>query len=247
MAPRAQKQRDDRVAAAINALRAGQPVLVYDADGREEETDIVIAAEHATADAIRLMRTDAGGLLCATLAPHVHMALGLPYQSDLLVASGHPLLAALADAEVPYEKGASKPSFAIGVNHRDTYTGITDADRALTLRALAEVGRDATMTPTKRLRGDFVKRFKAPGHVFLLNAHPNLLEARRGHTELATALVEMAGLAPVAAICEMMGGPDGAALPKPDAVKYAAKNGLVFLEGKEVFDAWKNATRAARA
>lgn len=233
-----------RVHDATRALTEGRFVLLYDADGREEETDLVVASQFASPQSVRTMRTEAGGLICTTLHPRVHTALELPYLSDLLAEAGRsrPLLAALADARVPYEPNAtSKPSFSLSVNHRQTFTGVTDNDRSLTIRALADVAVEADRLPDAELRARFGRTFKAPGHVFLLNAHPDLLRSRRGHTELATALMELAGLTPTATICEMMNGPSGRALPKADAVKYAAQNGLVFLEGREVLEAWNRA------
>jgi 3,4-dihydroxy 2-butanone 4-phosphate synthase len=234
----------DRVGQAIEALHRGQFVLLYDADGREEETDFVIPSETTTPDAVRRMRLDGGGLICTTLHPRVHGALDLPYLADVLLEAGrtNPLLGRLAQASVPYEPGSTKPSFTLSVNHRKTFTGVTDNDRSLTIRALAQVAAQAGRAADAELRDRFAAEFKAPGHVFLLNAHPTLLRGRRGHTELATALMELAGLAPSATICEMMNGPSGRALPKSGAIKYAAQNGLVFLEGREVLDAWMRAT-----
>lgn len=231
------------VDAALGELRNGRFILLYDADGREEETDLVVASEHATPEAIRTMRTAAGGLICTTLHPRVHEALDLPYQSDVLgeAAARWPLLHRLIAAPVPYEGAGSKPSFSLTINHRDTFTGVTDNDRSLTIRALADLAGEVASASRTQLQERFAARFKAPGHVILLNAKPGLLDARRGHTELSTVLMDLAGLAPTATICEMMNGPSGRALPKADAIKYAAKNGFVFLEGREVLEAWNRA------
>ncbi len=84
---------------------------------------------------------------------------------------------------------------------------------------------------------DFGANFRAPGHVFLLNASRGLLNERKGHTELSTALLEMAGIYPSATICEMMGD-DGRSLPKEKAKEYASKNGKCFLEGKDIIEHW---------
>jgi len=72
----------------------------------------------------------------------------------------------------------------------------------------------------------------------LLNAADGLVARRRGHTELTTALVTMAGLIPSATICEMMAD-DGRALSKEDAKEYAEAKNLVFLEGQDVIEAWR--------
>jgi 3,4-dihydroxy 2-butanone 4-phosphate synthase len=231
---------------ALKDLAAGRPVLLYDADGREEETDIVFASAAVTPAAVATLRREAGGLICTTLGPQVHRALGLPYLSDIYAAASgeHPLLDSLLGGKVAYESSSNqKPSFGITINHRDTFTGVTDADRSLTITRLAALAKAASTTPPKALAADFARQFKAPGHVVLLNAHEKLLDGRAGHTELATALVVMAGLAPTATICEMMDGPQGRARPKQDAVKYAAQHGHAFLTGAEVLEAWRTFNR----
>lgn len=238
----------DRVDAALDSLMQGEPVLLFDAEDREGETDLFYASEHVDPQAIGQLRQQAGGLLCTTLAPQVHTGLGLPYLADVLrqAAGDDPFLQSLTQADVPYEDASNqKPSFGLTVNHRETFTGVTDADRSLTIRRLAELASDLGNGHDEDVRRRFASEFKTPGHVILLNAHPRLLDGRRGHTELATALVEMAGLAPSATICEMMGGPGGAGLAKPDAVKYAARNGLVFLTGDEVVTRWRKATASS--
>lgn len=228
-----------KLAHALTELQRGAFVYLYDGDGREEETDLVVASQHVTPQHIATLRTQAGGLICTTLAPRHHQALGLPYLVDVLrdAARDHPILARLTDATVPYEGRGSKPSFGLTINHRETFTGVTDADRALTISRLAAL----LQTPALGLAQRFAAQFKAPGHVNLLNAHPDLLAARRGHTELSTVLVEMAGLVPSATICEIMGGPQGAALPKSEAQRRAQASNAVFLEGRDVIEAWERA------
>jgi 3,4-dihydroxy 2-butanone 4-phosphate synthase len=86
---------------------------------------------------------------------------------------------------------------------------------------------------------EFGKYFRAPGHVFLLNSQPGVLNDRRGHTELSTALLKMGGMFPSATICEMMGD-DGKAMSKEKAHEYAKRYGLVYLEGAEIIEEWKS-------
>ena len=83
-----------RLQQAVEALRNGQIVLLYDADGREEETDMVVASQFATPEHLRTLRNDAGGLVCTTLAPEHHRLLDLPWLTDLLAgaAAKHPAL-----------------------------------------------------------------------------------------------------------------------------------------------------------
>lgn len=232
----------DRLTQALTELKAGRPILLYDADGREEETDIVIASEHATPDLLRLLRTDGGGLVCTAVAPEHHHRLGLPWLSDVLHQAGKdaPVLRALAPDDIQYD--ASKPAFGLTINHRTTFTGITDKDRATTVTELARFLADTAALPTLEVQERFGKEFRAPGHVILLNGAPHGLADRQGHTELSLELMRLAGLTTTSTICEMM-GPDGDALSQKDAQEYADANGLVFLTGQEVLDAWQARTR----
>jgi 3,4-dihydroxy 2-butanone 4-phosphate synthase len=84
----------------------------------------------------------------------------------------------------------------------------------------------------------FGKEFRSPGHVPICVAAEKLLDKRKGHTELVVSMMIMANLSPVGSGCEIM-GEDGRALQREDAQKYAKKHNLVFLEGKEVIEAWK--------
>jgi 3,4-dihydroxy 2-butanone 4-phosphate synthase len=225
------------VALGLNALRAGRFVLVYDAEGREEETDLAIASEFVSPAAIRTLRKEAGGWICTTVPPDAREKLGLPYLADVLQASAaeYPILRGLVPASLPYDR---RSAFSITVSHRDTYTGVTDIDRARTISRFAEISREALRRENGWAQHAFVEEFRAPGHVALLNPAPALLAERRGHTELVTALLSMAGLVPSATICEMLGD-DGRALRKADAKAYAEAHNLVFLEGREILEAWR--------
>ncbi|MEA3190767.1 MAG: 3,4-dihydroxy 2-butanone 4-phosphate synthase [Thermoplasmata archaeon] len=226
--------------AALRDLRAGRPVLLYDSDGREGETDLVVASEHATPDLVRLLRTEAGGLLCTTVAPEHHKALGLPFLADLLAdaARQHPVLAEMRAHDLRYD--ASKSSFGLTVNHRKTFTGIPDADRSLTITELARFLGGLAGLPDAEARARFGAAFRAPGHVILLNGADGGLTKRQGHTELSLELARMAGLVPSTTICEMLDPQSGRALPKKDAQAYAERNGLVFLTGQDVLSAWSS-------
>ncbi len=222
---------------ALDSLRKGQFVLVYDADGREEETDIVMASEHVSSEAIKTMRKDGGGLICTTADAPIQDALGLPFLSEVFKDMGqkYPVMNELIPNDIPYDV---KSAFGITINHRSTFTGITDNDRALTIARFSKLAQEAVSKGDGWGIKEFGKGFRAPGHVHLLNASRKILENRFGHTELSTALVIMAGLVHSATVCEMMGD-DGKALPKAMAMEYAERNGLVFLEGADVISAWK--------
>lgn len=231
----------DPLEAARRALRAGRIVLLYDADGREEETDMVVAGAHVTPDIVRRMRHDAGGLLCTALAPEHHEALGLPFLSDLVqeAAAQHPALAGLLPDDIRYD--GQKPAFGLTLNHRATYTGITDEDRSRTITALAALAGETSRLGPAAARRRLAAEFRSPGHVFLLNGAPGGLAARQGHTELSLELARQSGLPGCTTVCEMLDPDGGQALSKAKAQAYAQAHGLVFLTGEEVVAAWRKA------
>jgi 3,4-dihydroxy 2-butanone 4-phosphate synthase len=213
------------VDSAIEAFRAGEPVLIHDFDDREGEIDLVYPAGAVTPDAVARMRNDAGGLICVALSDEVSEALELPF---LIEQIEHP---AAGDHDLQYD---ARSSFSLPVNHRNTFTGITDEDRALTISQLAAAA-DGAVTGSYDAE-DFAREFRSPGHVTLLRGAPNLLDDRLGHTELALALAEAAGLPPAVVVCEMLNDETGRALPVQDAREYARRNGFVFVEGQRLVD-----------
>ena len=230
------KMKSKKIEEAIKSIKEGNFVLVYDADGREEETDFIIGAEFVSDDSIYRMRHDGGGLVFLMIHREIGDKLGLPYLADVFYrcASKWPVLKELIPNDIPYD---TKSSFSITINHRRTFTGVTDKDRAMTMREFAGLaGRIGDMNGTDAQRA-FGEEFRAPGHVPICMASEELLKERRGHTELSVALAVMAGITPVTAGCEMMD--HGHSLRKEDAIKYADENGLVFLEGREIVEAWE--------
>jgi 3,4-dihydroxy 2-butanone 4-phosphate synthase len=216
---------------AIKSLAQGEFILLYDFDDREGETDFAIRADAVTPAHIRQMRKDGGGLICTAVHPEAAKRLGLPFAHDLLRNCG----VVERDGDIPYDR-KNHSSFSIWVNHRDTYTGITDRDRALTITAVANQVK-------KSLNGggvSFADQFRTPGHVALLRAAEGLLDQRCGQTELSIALAGLAGITPAVTICEMLDDETGLALSKEDALRYARDHGLVFLEGREVMDTWNS-------
>jgi 3,4-dihydroxy 2-butanone 4-phosphate synthase len=131
------------------------------------------------------------------------------------------------DAELEYD---DRSSFSTWVNHRSTRTGVTDKDRAKTIRRVS----DAVETVLAGGVFDFPSEFRAPGHVAVLRAHDDLLDGRRGHTEMSVALAEEAGIAPATVVCEMLDDETGGAIALGDARRYADDNGLVLLRGEEL-------------
>lgn len=225
-----------KVEKALEALKKGNFVLVYDADGREEETDFMIAGEFVNSQSIYKMRMDGGGLIFIMLKYEFAEKLGLPYMADVIYKCGNkwPVFKELIPNDIPYD---TKSSFSLTINHRKTFTGIRDVDRALTISEFAKLIKEIKEMEDEKAQRIFGQRFRSPGHVPICIAVKNLLRERKGHTELGIALAEMAGITPVMAGCEMLDL--DVSLEKKKAMKYAEENGFIFLEGCEILEAWE--------
>ena len=214
---------------AIASLKRGEFVLLYDSAGRENEIDMVVAAELITPEHVARMRQHAGGLLCLAIDNTFAESLGLKYMHDILSNSdsfdshSKEMIMGLA----PY---GDHPTFSISINHYQTYTGITDQDRALTIREMANLYK------LENKQNKFISSFKTPGHVPMLLASKGLLATRQGHTEMSVYLAQVAGLTPVTAICEMMDADTYSALSFEKAQKYAKQNAIPFVDGKELIE-----------
>ena len=157
---------------ALKRIRRGEMVLVVDDEDRENEGDLQMAASWVTADALNFMLTWARGLVCMPAAPEVIDRLDLT-----------PMVA-------PEVAGCDTP-FTVPIDHVDSGSGISAADRALTIRRVV----DPDARPSE---------FRRPGHVFPLRAKEGGTLERRGHTESAVDLAILAGLPPVAVTCEVL-------------------------------------------
>ncbi len=209
----------------LQSLRRGEFVLLFDSAGRENEIDMVVAAEFVTPEHVARMRQHAGGLLCIAIDNDFGNSLGLRYMHDILAESStdKEMIMGLA----PY---GDRPTFSISVNHYQTYTGITDKDRSLTIQEMAKI------FDVENKKKKFVSSFKTPGHVPLLLASKGLLETRQGHTEMSIYLTKLAGLTPVTAICEMMDAETYTALSVEKAEKYGKQNAIPLIDGKELLE-----------
>ncbi|MBY8884240.1 bifunctional 3,4-dihydroxy-2-butanone-4-phosphate synthase/GTP cyclohydrolase II [Streptomyces sp. PTM05] len=189
----------DSVEQAVADIAAGRPVVVVDDENRENEGDLIFAAELATPELVAFMMTECRGLICA------------PMEADTLERLDLPQM-------VARNTESMTTAFTVSVDAapaRGTSTGISAADRALTLRMLA----DPASAP-----GDFVR----PGHVFPLRARPGGVLTRNGHTEAGVDLARLAGLRPAAAICEIA-NEDGTMARLPELVPFARKHGLTII------------------
>jgi 3,4-dihydroxy 2-butanone 4-phosphate synthase len=195
-----------------------------------------MASQFTTPDAIKRMRKDGGGLIFLMISHPVAQKLQLPFLSDMFqsIEKQYPVLKELVPNDIPYD---TKSSFSLYINHRKTFTGITDNDRCLTMKKFAELTDHIKNLDSTQAMKHFGKEFRTPGHIPICIASEKLLAERKGHTELVISLLEMAGLTPAGSGCEMM-GEHGKALPKEDAKRYAEKNNFIYLEGADIIKAW---------
>src|SRR5207248_656007 len=153
--------------------RAGGMVVICDDPDRENEGDVCLAAQFATAEKIAFMACHAHGLICLSLPAARCDELDLPLM-------------------VPSNDGCEATGFTVSVEAATgVTTGISAADRARTI----QVAIDPASSPRDLVR---------PGHVFPLRARPRGVLERRGQTEAAVDLMRLAGLPPVAVICEVL-------------------------------------------
>jgi len=221
----------------LNDLRQGKFILVYDSEKREGETDFVIASQFVTPESIKRMRKDGGGLIFLMISNEVAHTFKLPFLADLYaqINSTYPVLEELVPNDIPYD---TKSSFSLYINHRETFTGITDNDRSITMKNFSEIIEKTKNMDSNLAIQELGREFRSPGHIPICVASKQLLNERKGHTELVIALMQMAGLIPAGSGCEIMGD-NGNALSKKDVICYAEKNDLTFLEGKDIIEAWK--------
>lgn len=212
---------------AVESLKRGEFVLLHDSASREDEVDMVAAAEFITPEHVARMRVSAGGLICLAIDAEFARRLGVRYMHEILSEALDPASREMIMGLAPY---GDRPSFSISLNHYRTYTGITDRDRSLTIREMAALHRAGAP------RNKFVSSFKTPGHIPLLIASEELLAKRRGHTEMSVYLAKTAGLSPVTAICEMMDAGTYSALTADKARRYAKQNAMPFIDGRELVE-----------
>ncbi|GAB7042345.1 MULTISPECIES: bifunctional 3,4-dihydroxy-2-butanone-4-phosphate synthase/GTP cyclohydrolase II [Catenuloplanes] len=190
------------VEAAVAAIAEGRPVIVVDDEDRENEGDLIFAAEKATPELVAFMRRWTSGYICAPITEADADRLDLP-----------PMYHTNQD-----RRGTA---YTVTVDAREGVdTGISAADRAHTLRLLA----DPATGPTDLSR---------PGHVVPLRARAGGVLRRPGHTEAAIDLAELAGLRPAGVLCEMVND-DGTMMRMPDLEAFATEHGVVLISIAEL-------------
>ena len=186
-----------RIEDAIDAIGRGDFVVVVDDADRENEGDLVIAAEKVTQEKIAFMVRYTSGLVCA------------PVTGERLDELELPLM-------VSQNTDSHRTAFTVSVDYRhSTTTGISAADRALTIRALAD--------PDTR-PGDLAR----PGHIFPLRYRDGGVLVRPGHTEASVDLARLAGLRPAAALCEVVND-DGSMARGADLLRFAKEHDLLVV------------------
>ena len=226
------------VSAAVAAFVRGEPVCLFDAENREGETDLLFPAQAAVPATMRQLRQDCGGLLFLAIGHEVGEKFDLPFLQDIYMneqlVREHPVLSSLQTNDLQYD---SRSAFTLSINHRDTFTGITDRDRALTTRRFAELYAELSSASVEESLTSLGQEFRTPGHIPVCREAKGGLSFRQGHTELAVGLARLAKMTPVVIGAEML-QPDGdAALSVTDARKWAAERNIPFLTGSELIAA----------
>ncbi|HUL48529.1 MAG TPA: bifunctional 3,4-dihydroxy-2-butanone-4-phosphate synthase/GTP cyclohydrolase II [Gemmatimonadales bacterium] len=189
---------------AIADIRAGKLVIVADDEDRENEGDLVGAAERITPEMINFMATHGRGLICMTLMPERCQALGLTPMAEQNTEAHETAFTVSVDAAARF-----------GVT-----TGISAKDRAATIR----VAIDPATVPADLRR---------PGHVFPLRARPGGVLQRVGQTEASVDLARLAGLYPAGVICEILNS-DGTMARRHELERFSERHDLTFITVAQV-------------
>lgn len=193
-----------KIQQAIDAIAAGQPVIVADDEDRENEGDLIISAELATTETIAFMVEYSSGLLCAPMSDEIADRLELP----MMVAHNQDVRQTAYTVTVDAAAGVT--------------TGISAADRAHTVNLLAS----ADTVPTDLNR---------PGHILPLRALSGGVRQRPGHTEAAVELMQLAGLAPVGVIAEIVAD-DGDMMRLPGLIEMGTAHDIPVITIEALID-----------
>jgi 3,4-dihydroxy 2-butanone 4-phosphate synthase len=205
----------DQIEDALSAIRRGSLVVVVDDEDRENEGDLIMAAELATPEAVAFMVRWTSGVLCVALPGERLDALRIP----MMVPRGNDSMQTAFTVTVDYKHG--------------TTTGISAADRAITIRALVDPQAHA---------GDFNR----PGHLFPLRAVPGGVLRRPGHTEATVDLCRLAGLSEGGVLAEIVND-DGSMARLPQLIDFARLHSLPIVTIRDLIAYRKRAHAVATA
>ncbi|HBE36799.1 MAG TPA: 3,4-dihydroxy-2-butanone-4-phosphate synthase, partial [Cyanobacteria bacterium UBA11368] len=181
----------DSIDCALAEIKAGRAIVVVDDEARENEGDLICAAQFATPDLINFMAVNARGLICLAMTGQRLDELDLP----LMVSNN---------------TDSNQTAFTVSIDagpHLGVTTGISAEDRARTI----QVAINPTTHP---------EDLRRPGHIFPVRARDGGVLKRAGHTEAAVDLAQLAGLYPAGVICEIQ-NPDGSMARLPELIEYA--------------------------
>lgn len=181
---------------ALEDLRAGKNILVIDDPDRENEGDIICAAQFATQENVNFMASYAKGLICMPMSIAMCEKLGL-------------------DQMVAVNTDNHSTAFTVSIDHVDTTTGISAAERSIT--AMKAVEDDAKP-----------EDFRRPGHMFPLQAREGGVLKRNGHTEATVDLMKLAGLKECGLCCEIM-REDGTMMRTTELLEFAKEHNLTVI------------------
>lgn len=180
----------------IEDIKSGRPVILVDDEDRENEGDLIVAADYITPQVVNFMAMEARGLICLSLTSEQIERLELPLMT-----------------KEENNRSPNRTAFTVSIEAaKGVSTGISAADRALTIK----VASSPSAKPS-----DII----VPGHVFPIRAQEGGVLKRAGHTEASVDLARLAGLNPAAVICEIMNS-DGTMARMPELLKFASKHGL---------------------
>ncbi len=188
---------------ALEELRKGKIILVTDDPDRENEGDFICAAEFATTANINFMATHGKGLICMPMSQKYVTKLALPQM-------------------VTTNTDNHETAFTVSIDHVDTTTGISAAERSVTAMKCVEDGSRP-------------EDFRRPGHMFPLLAKPNGVLERTGHTEATVDLMRLAGLKECGLCCEIM-REDGTMMRTPELAQLAEKYNITFITIKDLIE-----------
>ncbi len=186
---------------ALEDLRNGKIILCTDDPDRENEGDFICAAEFATTANINFMATHGKGLICMPMSEEYVRKLQFPQM-------------------VTRNTDNHETAFTVSIDHVDTTTGISAAERSITAMKCVEEGAKP-------------EDFRRPGHMFPLLAKENGVLERNGHTEATVDLLRLAGLKQCGLCCEIM-REDGTMMRTPELIELAKKWGLTFITIKDL-------------
>ncbi|MBZ8178532.1 bifunctional 3,4-dihydroxy-2-butanone-4-phosphate synthase RibB/GTP cyclohydrolase II RibA [Oscillatoria salina IIICB1] len=198
-APQTNGFKFDSIDAALADIKAGRAVVVVDDENRENEGDLICAAQFATPDMVNFMAVEARGLICLAMTGSRLDALDLPLM-------------------VNNNQDSNQTAFTVSIDaapHLGVTTGISAEDRARTIQV--------AINPASQSND-----LRRPGHIFPIRAREGGVLKRAGHTEAAVDLARLSGLYPSGVICEIQ-NPDGSMARLPELFDYAEKHDLKII------------------